>query len=69
MPAFRGEKKTNQIWGRREGCGRDLGGREGGREGVGAGVEMYCVREREIKRKHSDLGFCDSVITSDDIAA
>lgn len=46
-------------------CGRDLGGMEG----VEVGVGMYCVREKEIKRKHSELVFCDSVITSDDIAA
>lgn len=63
MPAFR--KKKIRSGGEGDVCGGDLGGMEG----VEPGVEMYYVREKEIKRKHPELGFCDSVITSDDTAA
>lgn len=35
---------------------------------VKAGLGMCCVREKEIKRNHSEFGFCDPIITSDDIA-
>lgn len=39
-------------------------------EGTEATVRIHCMREDETKRKkHSELSFCDSAITSDDMAA
>lgn len=41
----------------------DLGGMEGVEAGVGVVWE-----KKKLREKHSELGFCDSVITSDDKA-